>query len=104
MLLEEKRAYSNGIIYGKSPRTAFAIDNENMVTFIVVEGYVDENLGLNYDGMKELLDLMGNYKKAIMFDGGGSSLFYYDGKIMNNGSERLRDYIPVFINIYPVDK
>jgi exopolysaccharide biosynthesis protein len=104
MLIEEKRAYSNGIIYGKSPRTAFAIDNNNMVTFIVAEGYIDENSGLNYDGMQELLNLMGSYRKAIMFDGGGSSLFYYNGEIVNNGSERLRDYIPVFINIYPLDK
>jgi len=101
LLLEEKRAYSNGIIYGKSPRTAFAIDENNMVTFIVAEGYKDENLGLNYEGMKELINKMGNYRKAIMFDGGGSSLFYFKDKIINNGSERLRDYIPVFINIYP---
>ncbi|MGM0640590.1 MAG: phosphodiester glycosidase family protein [Thermotogota bacterium] len=101
LLLEEKRAYSNGIIYGKSPRTAFAIDEKNMVTFIVAQGYNDENLGLNYDGMKELINKMGNYRKAIMFDGGGSSLFYFKDTIINNGSERLRDYIPVFINIYP---
>ncbi len=72
-----------------------------MVTFIVAEGYKDENLGLNYEGMKELINKMGNYRKAIMFDGGGSSLFYFKDKIINNGSERLRDYIPVFINIYP---
>lgn len=104
MLLEEKRAYSNGIIYGKSPRTAFAIDENNMVTFIVAEGYIDENKGLNYDGMKQLIEKMGNYRKAIMFDGGGSSLFYFDNKIINNGSERLRNYIPVFINIYPEKK
>lgn len=103
-LIEEKRAYSNGIIYGKSPRTAFAIDEDNMVTFIVAEGYIDENSGLNYDGMQELLNLMGDYRKAIMFDGGGSSLFYYNGEIVNNGSDRLRDYIPVFITIYPLDK
>lgn len=99
-LIEERRSYSSGIISGKSPRTVLAIDKENMVTLLVIEGYEDKNKGLNYDGLKILLNKIGEYKKAIMFDGGGSSLMYYKNSIVNYGSERLRDYIPVFLSVY----
>jgi len=99
MIKEEKRAYQNGVIYGKSSRTIVAIDNENMVTFILAEGLNSENEGPNYDECAEILKKLGDYKKAIMFDGGGSSFMYYKGDMVNKRSED-RQTIPVVINVY----
>ena len=99
-MIEEKRAWDNSIIYGKRSRTILAIDNNNVVTFIVAEGNNSETLGLNYDECKALLEKIGNFKKAVLLDGGSSSIFYYNGIIKNKRDDNWRKYIPVFISAY----
>ncbi|BBE31117.1 hypothetical protein OSSY52_12580 [Tepiditoga spiralis] len=99
-MIEEKRAWDNDIIYGKRSRTILAIDNNNVVTFIVAEGNNSETLGLNYDDCKALLEKIGNFKKAVLLDGGSSTIFYYNGIIKNKRNENWRKYIPVFISSY----
>lgn len=99
-LKEEKLSYSSSIISRKTPRTIVAIDNENMVLFIVVDGYMESNPGINYDEAQLLLEKIGNIKQAMMLDGGSSSLFYYNGKFLNYRSENWRNRIPVFLGVF----
>ncbi len=100
MMSEERRSYNEGIITGRTSRTFLAIDNEDNITFFVTEGNSDKTLGVNYYGALEILKQHGNYKKAILFDGGGSSVFYYNGKLYNDDNKNLRVNIPVFISVY----
>jgi exopolysaccharide biosynthesis protein len=99
-LKEEKLAYSSSIISRKTPRTIVAIDNDNMVLFIVVDGYMESNPGINYDEAQMLIEKIGNIKQAMMLDGGSSSLFYYNGKILNYRSENWRNKIPAFLGVF----
>ncbi|KLO23962.1 MULTISPECIES: phosphodiester glycosidase family protein [unclassified Marinitoga] len=99
-LKEEKLAYSSSIINRKTPRTIVAIDNNNMVLFIVVDGYMESNPGINYDEAQLLLEKIGNIKQAMMLDGGSSSIFYYNGKILNYRSENWRNKIPAFLGVF----
>ncbi|WGS65407.1 phosphodiester glycosidase family protein [Marinitoga aeolica] len=99
-LKEEKLAYSSSIINRKTPRTIVAIDNDNMVLFIVVDGYMESNPGINYDEAQLLLEKIGNIKQAMMLDGGSSSIFYYNGKVLNYRSENWRNKIPAFLGVF----
>ncbi|KLO22737.1 hypothetical protein X275_05280 [Marinitoga sp. 1197] len=99
-LKEEKLAYSSSIINRKTPRTIVAIDNNNMVLFIVVDGYMESNPGINYDEAQLLLEKIGDIKQAMMLDGGSSSIFYYNGKILNYRSENWRNKIPAFLGVF----
>jgi hypothetical protein len=96
----EKRSYSNGIIYGKSPRSLVAIDNQGNVNLMVIEGYDNPDVGVNYDEARNLLINMGNFTKAMLLDGGSSSIVYYDGKIQNYKDGKTRSNIPVLISVY----
>lgn len=96
----EKRSYSNGIIYGKSPRTVVAIDDENMLVLMVIEDYDNSEIGLTYDETKNLLLKLGNYKKAMLLDGGSSSIVYYNGEIQNYKNGKTRTNIPVLLSVY----
>ncbi|KAF2956049.1 phosphodiester glycosidase family protein [Marinitoga sp. 38H-ov] len=99
-LKEEKLSYSSSIINRKTPRTIVAIDNENMVLFIVVDGYMESNPGINYDEAQLLLEKIGNIRQAMMLDGGSSSLFYYNGRFLNYRSENWRNKIPAFLGVF----
>ncbi|PNR96854.1 phosphodiester glycosidase family protein [Petrotoga sp. 9PWA.NaAc.5.4] len=96
----EKRSYSNGIIYSKSPRTVVAIDDKNMLVLMVIEGYDNPEIGLTYDETKNLLLKLGNYKKAMLLDGGSSSIVYYNGEIQNYKNGKTRTNIPVLLSVY----
>jgi len=98
-LAEEKRGFSS-IINGRTSRTLVAIDNDNMVTFIMVEGNQKDYPGLDYDGCIELLNQIGTFKKAMMFDGGSSCLFYADNKIINYREADWRESIPVMLGVF----
>ncbi|HOT32695.1 MAG TPA: phosphodiester glycosidase family protein [Petrotogaceae bacterium] len=98
-LAEEKRGFSS-IINGRTSRTLVAIDNDNMVTFIMVEGNQKDYPGLDYDGCIELLNQIGTFKKAMMFDGGSSCIFYADNKIINYREADWRESIPVMLGVF----
>jgi len=98
-LAEEKRGFSS-IINGRTSRTLVAIDNDNMVTFILVEGNQKDYPGLDYDGCIELLNQIGTFKKAMMFDGGSSCIFYADNKIINYREADWRESIPVMLGVF----
>lgn len=99
-LKEEKFSYSSSLISRKTPRTIVAIDEDNMVLFIVVDGYMESNPGINYDEAQDLLEKIGNIKQAMMLDGGSSSIFYYNGKVLNYRSENWRNKIPAFLGVF----
>ncbi|GAB6188326.1 hypothetical protein JCM30566_00650 [Marinitoga arctica] len=99
-LKEEKFSYSSSLINRKTPRTIVAISEDNMVLFIVVDGYMESNPGINYDEAQILLEKIGNIKQAMMLDGGSSSIFYYNGKVLNYRSENWRNKIPAFLGVF----
>lgn len=96
----EKRSYSNGIVYGKTSRTLVAIDQQGMITFMVIEGYDNQDSGLTYDELRKFLLNLGIYEKAMLLDGGSSSIVFYNGDIQNYKNGKTRDYIPVLISVY----
>lgn len=104
LMIEEQRSYSPGIISGRTSRTFLGIDDNNNIIFFVTEGNNDNNAGVNYFDAQNIVEQLGNIKKAIMFDGGGSSVLYFEGEIMNPDNKNMRNFIPVFLNIYPKDK
>lgn len=96
----EKKSYSNGIIYGKAPRTVVAIDKEQNINLMVIEGLDNPETGLTYDETRNLLFKIGEFEVAMMLDGGSSSIVYYEGEIQNFKNEKTRNYIPVLLSVY----
>ncbi|MDN5346026.1 MAG: hypothetical protein PWQ73_523 [Petrotoga sp.] len=96
----EKKSYSNGIIYGKAPRTVVAIDKDQNINLMVIEGLNNSETGLTYDETRNLLFKIGEFEVAMMLDGGSSSIVYYEGKIQNFKNEKTRNYIPVLLSVY----
>jgi len=96
----EKKSYSNGIIYGKSPRTVVGIDKDGNINLMVIEGLANPETGLTYDETRNLLFKIGEFEVAMMLDGGSSSIVYYEGEIQNYKNGKTRNYIPVLLSIY----
>ncbi|MFY9126405.1 MAG: phosphodiester glycosidase family protein [Defluviitoga tunisiensis] len=96
----EKRSYSNGIIYGKTSRTLVAIDQKDIITFMVIEGYDNPESGLTYDEVRKFLLNIGSYEKAMLLDGGSSSIVFYNSDIQNYKDGKTRNYIPVLLSVY----
>jgi exopolysaccharide biosynthesis protein len=86
---EEKTLHS--FLVEKHPRTAIGIKPDGTWILVVVDGRQPElSLGLT---MEELAELMANLgcSSAMNLDGGGSTTFYYDGKILNSPSLSSED-------------
>ncbi|POZ88738.1 MULTISPECIES: phosphodiester glycosidase family protein [Petrotoga] len=96
----EKKSYSNGIIYGKAPRTVVAIDKDRNINLMVIEGFDNPETGLTYDETRNLLFKIGEFEVAMMLDGGSSSIVYYKGEIQNFKNGKTRNYIPVLLSVY----
>ncbi|KUK16559.1 MAG: Uncharacterized protein XD53_0007 [Petrotoga mobilis] len=96
----EKKSYSNGIIYGKAPRTVVAIDKDGNINLMVIEGLDNPETGLTYDETRNLLFKIGEFEVAMMLDGGSSSIVYYKGEIQNFKNGKTRNYIPVLLSVY----
>ncbi|WP_227013944.1 phosphodiester glycosidase family protein [Paenibacillus psychroresistens] len=81
------KKYSNK----KEPRTLIGHFSNGDLLFIVIDGRQKGSAGVTLeDAQDKLLEF--NVKDAYNLDGGGSSAFYYNGKILNNpsdGSERV---------------
>lgn len=70
----------------KNPLTVVAIDNNNKVYFLVIEGRSLQSSGMTYIEVANYLKDMG-MKDALTLDGGGSSQIIINGKIMNTPSD-----------------
>jgi len=65
-----------------APRTAIGADKEGRLLMFEVDGVEDEKYGLTNYQMAEWFKALGAYN-AIDLDGGGSSVTYYDGKVVS---------------------
>jgi len=70
----------------KNPLTVVAIDNNNRVYFIIVDGRNNHSDGMTYLEMAQYLKNIG-MKDALALDGGGSSELIVRDKIMNSPSD-----------------
>lgn len=77
--------------WGIAPRTAIAQRKDGIVLLLVVDGRSSSSVGVD---MQELINIFTRYNayNAANLDGGGSSILYENGKIINNVST-LR-YLP----------
>lgn len=77
--------------WGIAPRTSIAQRKDGIVLLLVVDGRSSSSIGVD---MQELINIFTRYNayNAANLDGGGSSILYENGKIINNVST-LR-YLP----------
>ena len=95
-LLLEKGRYADlstcdsGFVATKHPRSAIAVTKDKRVLFITVDGRSPGNaLGMRLPELAHLIKVMGG-KEALNLDGGGSTMLYLDGEILNHPSDNGR--------------
>ena len=69
-------------VSGKSQRTAVGLTKDNKLIIITNDGRTQTSAGLDEKDMQNFLYSMG-ITDAMMFDGGGSTELYADGKVQN---------------------
>ncbi len=72
----------------RHPRTVVGL-NKNHLFLVVVDGRQKKlSMGMNYHELAELMSRLG-CTVALNLDGGGSSTFWLEGKVMNSPSDRI---------------
>ena len=72
-----------GFINTKHPRSAIAITDKGKVLLITVDGRSREHaIGMNIPELAHLIKVLGG-RTALNLDGGGSTMLYLDGNIIN---------------------
>ena len=80
----------SGFVATKHPRSAIAVTKDKRVLFITVDGRSPGNaLGMRLPELAHLIKVMGG-KEALNLDGGGSTMLYLDGEILNHPSDNGR--------------
>ncbi len=75
----------------RHPRTAVCLRGDGTWVFVVVDGRQPElSIGMDLKELSALLLSMGCVD-ALNLDGGGSSTFYYQGKVVNSPSDTTKD-------------
>src|SRR5574344_1257254 len=76
-----------GAITGKNPRTAIGYTSENEFIMVTVDGREQSSVGMT---LGELARMMKNFGcvNAMNLDGGGSSVMYVNGHVVNNPAQR----------------
>jgi len=72
---------------GKQPRTAVALGSNGLLYFVVVDGRRTDATGINLKDLSILLLDIGA-KDGMNLDGGGSSTFVTNGRVLNKPSDR----------------
>ncbi len=70
----------------RHPRTAIGFNDENIFLVVVDGRQKDLSAGMTFPELADLMKQLG-CKQALNLDGGGSSTFWLDGKIMNSPSD-----------------
>ena len=70
-------------ITGKNPRTAIGYTKEGNLILVVVDGREGRSVGMTLTQLANFMHSIG-CTNAINLDGGGSSVMYINGKIVNN--------------------
>ncbi len=74
-------------IAGINPRTAVGYTDKQELIFLVVDGRQEISEGVTFEELAEIFLGLG-VKEAINLDGGGSSTFWVNGKVMNSPSDK----------------
>lgn len=76
-----------GKAMASNPRTAIGIIDDGHYVFVVSDGRTSESEGLSLYELANFMDSLG-CTSAYNLDGGGSSTMYFNGKVINNPSNR----------------
>ena len=80
----------SGFVYTRHPRSAIAITKKKQVLFITVDGRAPQHaIGMSLPEMAQLIKQLGGVT-AINLDGGGSTMLYLDGHILNHPTDNGR--------------
>ncbi|SFF07793.1 phosphodiester glycosidase family protein [Thermoflexibacter ruber] len=74
-------------IAGINPRTAVGYSDRQEVIFLVVDGRQEISEGVTFEELADIFLGLG-VKEAINLDGGGSSTFWVNGKVINSPSDK----------------
>ena len=69
-------------IGGRNPRTAIGYTKDNHLIMLTVDGREDASIGLTLMELASLMKELGCVN-AMNLDGGGSTVMYVDGKVVN---------------------
>jgi len=72
-----------GAIGGRNPRTAIGYTADNDLVLVVVDGRENDSVGMTLVELANFMKTIGCYN-AMNLDGGGSTVMYVDGKIVNH--------------------
>ncbi len=74
----------SGFIATKHPRSAIAVTKDKRVLLVTVDGRSADNaIGMSIPELAHLVKVLGG-KTALNLDGGGSTMLYLDGRILNH--------------------
>ena len=74
-------------ITGKNPRTAIGYTSENELIMVTVDGREANSVGMTLGELARMMKSFGCIN-AMNLDGGGSSVMYINGKIVNNPAQK----------------
>ena len=74
-------------ITGRNPRTAIGYTADNNLVMVIVDGREKASVGMTLRELAAFMKSIGCYE-AINLDGGGSSVLYIDGQIMNYPAQK----------------
>jgi len=72
-----------GSIGGRNPRSAIGYTADNNLIMVVVDGRENDSIGMTLTELANFMKSIGCYN-AMNLDGGGSTVMYVDGKIVNS--------------------
>lgn len=81
-----------GAIGGRNPRTAVGYTSLNNFVLVTVDGREGSSIGMTLMELANFMKSIGCVE-AINLDGGGSTVMYVDGKIVNN--PHIKGGIPI---------
>lgn len=76
-----------GAITGKNPRTAIGYTAENEFIMVTVDGREQASVGMTLGELARMMKDFGCIN-AMNLDGGGSSVMYVNGRVVNNPAQR----------------
>lgn len=74
-------------IRGRNPRTAIGYTSDNNLILVTVDGREQTSVGMSLKELAMFMKSIGCYE-AINLDGGGSSVLYINGQIMNKPAQK----------------
>lgn len=72
-----------GSIGGRNPRTAVGYTPDNNLVIVTVDGRENSSVGMTLNELANFMKSIGCYN-AMNLDGGGSTVLYVNGKVVNN--------------------